>query len=103
MVKQMLLATMFAIVSLMGYSQVRVEGNTYKSTTTTRTSKVDTTIYKWEDSKGNQYPICISQSGSCFVWRVSSKTGKQYRQYLGEEISKDICRKLGREYKQTKR
>lgn len=90
---------MFAIVSF-GYSQSYTSnGNVYKSTTTHKTSKVDTTIYKWEDSKGNQYTICISQNGCCFVWRISSKTGNKYRQYLGEEISRDICRKLGKEYK----
>lgn len=91
---------MFAIVSFIGYSQTYTnQGNVYKLTTTSKTSKVDTTTFMWEDSKGNRYPICISTNGSCFIWRVSSKSGKQYRQYLGEEVSKDICRKLGREYK----
>lgn len=74
------------------------EGNTFSSIKTTKTLTPDKTPYTWKDSKGNEYPIYISSTGSCFVIKTSSKTGKEYRQYLGSEISEAICKQLSREY-----
>ena len=34
------------------------------------------------DSKGVTDTIYVSSKGSCFVWKVSKKTGKKYRKYL---------------------
>ena len=51
---------------------------------------------------GTKYPIIMGKTGSCYIIRTSKKTGKEYRQYLGEEISRDICTKMGREYKAKK-
>ena len=106
--RNLLLTALFAVVAVLGYSQTpsyKVEGNTYKSVSTPKTKQEPiATGYEWQDSKGNTYPILMSPStGSCFVEKISSKTGKPYRQYLGEEISKDICSRLGREYKSTKK
>lgn len=99
--------TLIALVCILIGAQAqetayKVEGNTYKSvSTSTRTaSEPINTGYNWQDSKGKTYPILMSAgTGSCFVIRISSKTGKEYRSYLGPEISADICKKLGREYK----
>lgn len=60
------------------------------------------TKFTWKDSKGNEYPVYISSNGSCFVIKVSAKTGKEYRNYLGPEISQQICKELGIEYKGKK-
>lgn len=60
------------------------------------------TKFTWKDSKGREYPVYISSSGSCFVIRVSSKTGKEYKSYLGPEISQQICKELNIEYKGKK-
>lgn len=61
------------------------------------------TKYFYTDSHGDKYPIFMSAStGSCFINKVSSKTGKEYRMYLGKEISMEICRELGVEYKGKK-
>ena len=57
------------------------------------------TKFTWKDSKGREYPVYISSSGSCFILRVSSKTGKEYKSYLGPEISEQICKELNIEYK----
>ena len=76
------------------------EGNTFKLTTSSR-AKADTllTAYKFEDSKGTQYPIIINKtSGRCWIWKKSGKTGKMYKQYLNEEISKAVCEELGITY-----
>lgn len=75
------------------------EGNTFSSVKTTKTVTPEKTQFVWKDSKGKEYPIYISNSGSCFIIKTSSKTGKEYRQYLGPEISEAICKQLGREYK----
>ena len=57
------------------------------------------TNYTWKDSKDNVYPIYITSNGSCFIYRISNKTGKEYKQYMKVEISQQICTELGREYK----
>lgn len=78
----------------------KCEGSTYSSTGGVKqNSTPQVTPYSWSDSKGNKYPIYISNSGSCYVIRTSKKTGKEYKSYLGPEISQDICKKLGKEYK----
>ena len=60
------------------------------------------TKFTWKDSKGNEYPVYISSNGSCFVIKISAKTGKEYRNYLGPEISQQICKELNVEYKGKK-
>lgn len=76
------------------------QGNTFTSSSKASSqAKPERTKYTWKDSKGTEYPIYISKSGSCFVYRTSSKTAKEYKQYLGKEISAQICKEMGREYK----
>ena len=78
-------------------------GNTYISSTGERVKTEPVkTKFTWKDSKGKEYPIYISKSGSCFVIKVSAKTGKEYRNYLGPEISQQICKELNVEYKGKK-
>ena len=99
----------FAVVMLLAFgiqntnaqSVVR-NGNIFKSVSSgsSRTAK-DTlaTKFKWEDSKGNKYPIIVNKgSGACYVWRKSAKTGKMYKSYLGAEVSKAVCKELGITY-----
>ena len=78
------------------------EGNTYTAVITNRgrdaRANAEQTAYTWQDTKGTTYPIWIARTGSCFVIRVSNKTGNEYRQYLGPEISQDICKRMGRAY-----
>ncbi len=76
-------------------------GDTIKVTKTTKQSlQPIATGCIWVDSKNNPYPVFASSTtGSCFVFKVSSKTGNEYRYYLGEAISKEICAKIGLEYK----
>ena len=51
------------------------------------------TGFTWKDSKGDEYPVYIAHTGSCFVIKTS-KSGKKYRVYLGEETSEQICKEL---------
>ena len=82
----------------------KCENNTYSSTGRVNNSSAPTsTPYFWTDSKGNKYPIYISNSGSCYIIKKSNKTGKDYKMYMKPEVSQDICRKMNREYKGKKK
>ncbi|MBR1784002.1 MAG: hypothetical protein IJ760_00990 [Bacteroidales bacterium] len=75
------------------------DGSVYSSVSTKPTAqKADTITPYTYDLHGTQYPIYIGRTGSCYILRTSKKSSKQYRQYLGEDISRDICTKLGRSY-----
>ena len=77
-------------------------GNTFISSTGERKAEPTKTKFTWKDSKGNEYPVYISSNGSCFIIRISKKTGKEYRSYLGPEVSAQICKELNIEYKSKK-
>lgn len=78
------------------------EGNTFSSVQQNGRSSTPPikTEFIYKDTDGKQYPIYCSQStGSCFIVKTSKRTGKPYRKYLGAEISKQVCREIGIEYK----
>lgn len=79
-------------------AQTTWRGNTIVATQTTKKAAPEKTPYTYQTADGKIYPIYISQRGSCFIIRIS-KAGKQYKQYLGKEVSAEICRRLHREYK----
>lgn len=66
------------------------EGNIFKEKVESKSQETKTEYY-WEDRKGEKYPIYISQRGSCYIKKVSKK-GKEYKQYLGKEVSEKICK-----------
>ena len=75
-------------------------GNTFTSAKSVKAKAEPVkTKFTWKDSKGKEYPVYISAKGSCFVIKTSSKTGKEYKNYLGPEISQQICKELNIEYK----
>ena len=79
-------------------------GNTFISSTGERVKTEPVkTKFTWKDRKGKEYPVYISKTGSCFVIKVSAKTGKEYKNYLGPEISQQICKELGIEYKSKRK
>ena len=51
------------------------------------------TDFTWKDSKGDEYPVYMAYTGSCFIIRTS-KSGDDYRAYLGEEVSGQISKEL---------
>ena len=82
--------------------KVAREGDTFIQQTT-RGASANTdqeTSYLWRDSKGNEYPIILhtytkgEKAGkeTCYVWKVSAKTGKKYKYYIpnGEQIAEQI-------------
>ena len=51
------------------------------------------TDFTWKDSNGDEYPIYMAHTGSCFIVKTS-KSGENYRTYLGEEVSEQINKEL---------
>lgn len=55
-------------------------------------SKIDNCVkteFSWQDSKGDTFPVYMNSIGSCFIIRTS-KSGEDYRAYLGEEVSEQV-------------
>lgn len=86
------LITLAFIFSLSTNAQNVVrKGNTFieqKSDSTPRGGATKTNML-FTDAKGQTDTIYVSSKGSCFVWKVSKKTGKRYRKYL-PEITKQL-------------
>lgn len=92
--KRYIFCLLIALFSIASYSQdVVKEGKTFK-VQTTQTTREQQTEYTWEDKKGVKYPIFISKNGACYIKRISSKTGKEYKQYLPKEIQETIKKEL---------
>ena len=53
------------------------------------------TEFVWKDNKGDEFPVYMAHTGSCFIIRTS-KRGKNYRAYLGEEVSEQIRKELSK-------
>lgn len=108
--KKILIAAMmlFSLSMVIQAQSVVRTGNVFKQTSSSsRGSKADTlvTAFKYEDSKGKQYPIILNkQSGRCWVWKVSDKTGRPYKFYVPEEVCRSVCREYSVTYvpKKTK-
>ena len=75
------------------------DGNTFSKTKTENSVTSERTDYVWKDCRGVEHSIYITENGSCYINRISEKTGNPYKQYLPKEISIQICKELGREYK----
>lgn len=80
------LATLILCCILNAQSQTIVKPNEqgiYKSLSIQKDStKAKQTGKYYEDTKGNLYPIYISQNGAYFINRVSKSSGNMYKQYL---------------------
>lgn len=108
MKKYIVLAVVFAAMlganNSTSYAQsVTREGNTFSSVKQSNNRRSSNppvkTKYTYKENK-EIYPIYISMStGSCFILKKSKRTGKEYRKYLGEEISRQICKEMRIEYK----
>ena len=58
-----------------------------------QSQEFENTGFIWKESKGDEYPVYIAHTGSCFVIKTS-KSGEEYRAYLGEEASEQINKEL---------
>lgn len=99
--------TLIAIISLSLSNTFAQNPTNYDASTKTFTavkaSKASNDIktsYKWKDSKGVEYTIYLHKytrgenagKYTCFVFRTSKNTGKEYKYYLpnGMEIAEQI-------------
>lgn len=97
-----LLVAVFLLVGLLGIptmcnAQSFVKkGNNFEQVSTRNVASTATkTKFTWTDTKGNTYPIYVTKTGRCFVNKISSKTNKEYKYYLKEDLSRAICKELG--------
>lgn len=99
-----LLAWLFATMLAVGLlypifsdaQNVRREGNTFIQEGKKQQSTPPTlTSYKYRTSDGKEYPVYLSANGKAFIIRTS-KSGKQYRQYL-PEVTAQINRRNGKD------
>lgn len=91
----------FTTVSANAQETIKREGNTFISTKTAKKEPTKTE-FQYVDGSGFSYPIYVTASGACFVYKVSKKTGKEYKYYLKPEICEIVCKELGIEYKRKK-
>lgn len=86
--------------SSMGGYEYTPNTKTYTAKKTTR-NKVEPikTEYKYQDRKGVEHDIYISNRGRCFYY-VTNKEGKQDKRYLSKELSIEIATKTNIKYKE---
>lgn len=101
MKKLIILAALFLTLNI-NAQEIKREGNTFSKANTTQVAKAKKTQFTWKDSKGIEYPIYVGTTGSAYIIKISKKTGKEYKQYLGADVSIPICDALGIEYKPKK-
>ena len=86
----MFMLTLAFVFSLSAKSQnVKLEGRTFivEQSDSTKSGKYTKTEYTYQDKTG-VYPIYLSSRGSAFIFKVSKKTGKEYRKYIPEVTKK---------------
>ena len=99
MKKFIVIIAAIAAFSVTSYSQDVVRnGKTFEQVKKSSVKTEENTGFTYKDSNGNTYDIFIGKSGACYIKKISKKTGNEYKQYLGEEISRQVCQSLGREY-----
>ena len=99
MKKIIIIIAALAAFSVTSYSQDVVRnGKTFEQVKKSSVKTEENTGFTYKDSKGNTYPIYMGKTGSCYIKKISKKSGNEYKQYLGEEISRQVCQSLGREY-----
>lgn len=97
MIKKLFIVVMMLMSITYSNAEIIKEGKTYSQVVKSKTPDKDSG-FTWKDSKGNIYPILISKSGSCYILRISKKSGNPYKYYLGKEISIEICKELNVKY-----
>lgn len=108
--KKLIVLAVFAVLGMatafgqeVNNSNVVRNGKTFEIVKQSVQQPKDTLVteYTFKDSKGTEYPIIINRnSGRCYIWKTSSKTGKVYKSYMKEEIAVQICRELNIAYKE---
>jgi len=94
-----LIVVLFFGLALSQAQTVTRNGNNFTQVKTTKSS-IEQTVFTYT-IQDKAYPVYINkESGRCFINKVSSKTGKEYRYYLPEDICRQICSELNITYKE---
>lgn len=108
--KNLIFAAMmlFLCVNNSSAQSVIRNGNTFTVVNNKKSHKADTIVTQYIlAGTDEQYPIIVNKnSGRCYVWRTSRKTGKKYKMYLTgnrEDIARTICKELGIKYTESKK
>lgn len=102
--KKILIMLLLAVMSLnVGAQSFVVKDNVYTTTSFKKKVEGKKTPYQYESRDGQKYDIYILDDGRCYTNRVSGTTGKPYRAYLKEEISRDIAKKCNIQYTYIKK
>jgi len=78
---------------------IKREGNVFSVVREGGATKSIETKTMFTTKDGKMYTIFLSKNGHAYINRVSAKTGKEYKQYLPEEISIALCKEYKIEYK----
>lgn len=97
-----MLVMMLAFSTANAQSYTR-QGDNFIQVSTKTSGNATKTKFVWTDSKGKNYPIYVTATGRCYVNRISSKTGKEYKYYLKEDIAREVCKELGITYREKKK
>ena len=93
---------MLMLISVFAQAQgkVRIDDSSRKVVAQQSSKSSETTVIPWTyvDRDGKEYPIYMSESGSCFIYKTG-KDGKLKKNYLGKETSQELCKKLNVEYR----
>lgn len=98
MKKTILLFATMMFLALGASAQSINDSYTRKGKSFTEAVVSDSTGYTWTEKDGTISPIHISSTGRCYIIKISKKTGNKYYKYLPVEVSKEICRELGRKF-----
>lgn len=93
MKKILILACTFVLAcGTIGYSQKYTRNGDVieKAKSEKMASESIKTKFKYRTNDGKEYPIYKSPKGAYYIIKVSKKTGKEYKQYLGKEINEYI-------------
>ena len=85
--KNIILLSCIIFAAITGQAQTvktDTNGNFYAAKTATKSKEAKQTGKTFTDSKGNVYPVLISDNGKFYVIRTS-KAGNEYKQYLKTE------------------
>ena len=96
--RKFIILLLFSAFITLTYAQSYTRSNNnFTQVTTTTDIKTEYTY----TIKGVVYPIYITKNGRCYIIRTS-KNGNEYKQYLEEDIARQICNELGITYKESK-
>ena len=102
--KKILIMLLLAVMSMNVCAQsFIVKDNVYTTASSKKKVEGKKTPYQYESRDGQKYDIYILPDGRCYTNRISGTTGKEYRAYIKEEISRDIAKKVGINYTYVKK